>query len=171
AAAERLARAGAEVSETRLPVPMDRLLGVHFFLQNGEGSTVHADLHAQYADFYRPTPRASIEVGLLVPAALYVRALRARRRLTGPMLDLLGSFDGIIAPTAANVAPDPSTTGDPSFQSIWTLFGVPNVSIPTGLSTDRLPYGLQIVGRPFEERALLSTAAWCESIFGHLPVP
>ena len=38
------------------------------------------------------------------------------------------------------------------------LAGLPAVSVPCGFSTDRLPVGLQLTGRPFDESTLLRTA-------------
>jgi aspartyl-tRNA(Asn)/glutamyl-tRNA(Gln) amidotransferase subunit A len=171
-AAEKLARAGAEVREVRLPVSMDLLLAVHFLIIMPEGAAVHAEQHARLAEHYRPNLRASIETGQLLPAAAYVQALRLRRRLRPQMAALVGSVDGIIAPTVRNLPPPAeSGTGDPSFQAIWTLFGFPNVSLPNGLSAERLPHAIQVVGQPFGERALLRVAAWCESVLGTLPSP
>ena len=36
--------------------------------------------------------------------------------------------------------------------------GCPAVSVPCELSGEGLPIGLQLIGRPFEERALLASA-------------
>lgn len=172
AAAEKLAQAGAEVREVRLPVSMDLLLAVHFLIITPEGAAVHAEQHAHFAEHYRPNLRASIEVGQLIPAAVYVQATRLRRRLRSLMTELVGSVDGVIGPTVRNLPPPAeSGTGDPSFQAIWTLFGFPNVSLPSGLSPERLPHAIQIIGQPFGERRLLRVAAWCEGVLGTLPSP
>ena len=74
----------------------------------------------------------------------------------------LDDFDAAITPPAAGEAPSPETTGDPSFCTIWTLLGVPAVTIPTGLGSHGLPMGLQIVGNQGESNHLLATAMWCE---------
>jgi aspartyl-tRNA(Asn)/glutamyl-tRNA(Gln) amidotransferase subunit A len=171
AAAERLVDAGAEVREVHLPVSMDQILAVHFLHQMTEVAAVHAEQYATLAEHYTPGLRSNIEVGQLLPGAAYVQATRLRRRFRGPMLELAESVDGLVAPTARNLPPDRSSTGDPSFQSVWTLFGLPNMSLPTGLSPERLPHAIQIVGRPFEERRLLQVAAWCEARFDPLPSP
>ncbi|MGH8772243.1 MAG: amidase family protein, partial [Burkholderiales bacterium] len=77
--------------------------------------------------------------------------------------DFLQRFDAIITPPAAGEAPEGlQATGDPAFCTIWTLCGVPALTIPTGLGVRGLPLGLQIVGRFSCDDALLATAAWCE---------
>ena len=38
------------------------------------------------------------------------------------------------------------------------LAGLPGISVPCGFSRDRLPIGLQLIGRAFDERTVLSVA-------------
>lgn len=169
--AERLAKAGAEVREVRLPAPMDALLALFVLISFTEGATVHAEQHAALAEHYAPGSRGNVEVGQLLPAAAYVHALRLRRRLRAQMDDLLSPVDALLCPTANNLPPDPSTTGNYSFQTIWTLFGYPSLTLPSGLSAERLPLALQVVGRLFDDRSVLRVGAWCEAVFGPLPAP
>ncbi|MBI4504476.1 MAG: amidase [Chloroflexi bacterium] len=171
AAIEKLAAAGAEVTEVRLPVSMDLLLAIHYIVISSEGAAVHAEQVVRLAEHYGPTVRAYIEAGHLLPAALYMHAMRLRRRYRAQLIELVERFDALVGPTVANLPPDPSTTGDASFQSIWTLFGFPNISLPTALSPEGLPHALQLIGCHFGERALLRNAAWSERVFGALPAP
>jgi len=69
----------------------------------------------------------------------------------------------MVTPPAAGEAPASlETTGDPSFCTIWTLLGVPAITIPTGLGSHAMPLGLQIIGNQGESNHLLATAMWCE---------
>jgi Asp-tRNA(Asn)/Glu-tRNA(Gln) amidotransferase A subunit family amidase len=80
-------------------------------------------------------------------------------------------LDCLVMPTAANVAPEPSTTGDTRFQALWSLVGLPALSLPSGLSAERLPFALQLVAAPWQETALLRAGRWCELQFAPLPAP
>ena len=80
--------------------------------------------------------------------------------------NILGTYDVLICPTAISGAPSPETTGDPSFQAIWTMSGAPTINLPYGLDDAGLPIGAQIIGRKFSERKLLSVAHWMENIIG-----
>jgi aspartyl-tRNA(Asn)/glutamyl-tRNA(Gln) amidotransferase subunit A len=42
------------------------------------------------------------------------------------------------------------------------LAGLPGISIPCGLTRERLPVGLQVIGRPFDEETVLRLAAALE---------
>src|SRR5262249_20113931 len=68
----------------------------------------------------------------------------------------------LITPATVGTAPDPSTTGDPAFNSPWTFTRLPTVSFPVGLAADGLPVAIQVVGRKLADQSLLQTAAWCE---------
>jgi Asp-tRNA(Asn)/Glu-tRNA(Gln) amidotransferase A subunit family amidase len=46
------------------------------------------------------------------------------------------------------------------------VFGLPSVVVPAGRSTEGLPIGVQIIGRPFEERAVLAAAGIIEETLG-----
>ena len=46
------------------------------------------------------------------------------------------------------------------------LAGLPGVSVPAGLSSEGLPLGLQLIGRPWEEGEMLNMASVLESSAG-----
>jgi aspartyl-tRNA(Asn)/glutamyl-tRNA(Gln) amidotransferase subunit A len=167
----RLLRAGAAVQFVRLPEPFERLLAVHQIILQVETAAVHARLHAERAADYPPRLRATVEVGQLIPGEAYLRAQRLRARLRAGLRALFERADCLAMPTASNVAPDPSTTGDVRFQAIWSLLGLPALSLPSGLSAERLPFGLQLVAAPWAESTLLAAARWCEQQLGPLPAP
>ena len=77
----------------------------------------------------------------------------------------------LLTPTTPAPAPEGMATGDPRFQVPWSLSGLPSITVPCGLTTSGLPLGIQLVGGPFTEAALLATAAWCEDILGPAPAP
>ena len=45
-----------------------------------------------------------------------------------------------------------------SYSQAFNVFGLPSVVVPAGRSTEGLPIGVQIVGRPFEEMRVLAAA-------------
>lgn len=53
-----------------------------------------------------------------------------------------------------------------SYSQAFNVFNLPSVSVPAGVSTEGLPIGVQIVGRPFAEEAVLVAAAIVENALG-----
>lgn len=169
--AQSLRDEGAAVVELRLPVELPLILAVHHVIMQVEAATVHAKSLATHSGSYGPRLRSYVEIGQLIPGTAYVHARRLRQHLRKKVEALLEGFDCLLLPTASNVAPDPETTGDRSFQAPWSLFGFPSISLPTGLGDERLPFAAQLVAAPFCEDSLLQAAAWCESVIGPLPSP
>lgn len=79
-------------------------------------------------------------------------------------LDLLfGGTDFLITPAAPGEAPlGLERTGPATYNIRWTLLGLPSVTIPAGFGPAGMPVGLQLVGRPGEDAALLRQAAAVE---------
>jgi amidase len=53
-----------------------------------------------------------------------------------------------------------------SYSQTFNVLGLPSVAVPAGRTANGLPIGVQVVGRPFEERTVLSAAAIIESALG-----
>ena len=141
-----------------------------------EAAAIHAEQFNLDPDSYLPTTRSTVEVGQLIPASVYVHARRLKRRLRAEMLEIFADADCLIAPTSSDQAPrlgnrSALPLGDPSFQSVWTCFGLPNLTFPTTLGKERLPHAIQLIGRPSTDFALLRVGSWCEKAFDQLPSP
>jgi Asp-tRNA(Asn)/Glu-tRNA(Gln) amidotransferase A subunit family amidase len=53
----------------------------------------------------------------------------------------------------------------------WNLLGMPAMVIPFGMAEDGLPIGVQIVGRPWDEEAVLDIAVRLEQARGVWTLP
>jgi aspartyl-tRNA(Asn)/glutamyl-tRNA(Gln) amidotransferase subunit A len=169
--AARFEAAGAEVQELRLPERLPVLLAIRAVIGLIEAANLHARTLQQHPEGYAPKMQAQVEVGQLVPGAAYIQAQRLRRRFRPQIERLLAGVDCLLMPTVAAVAPDTSTTGDSAFQGVWSLFGSPSITLPSGLSSERLPLAIQLVAPDFQEEQLLRASAWCEAVLGPMPSP
>ena len=106
--------------------------------------------------------RALMEKGREVRAVDYQRALRRIPRLVESFDELfMERYDAILTPAALGTAPKGlGATGDPVFCSLWTLLGMPAVSLPLMQGANGLPLGVQLVGRRNFDARLLRTARW-----------
>lgn len=103
--------------------------------------------------------------------AYYGQAMRVRRLIREKTLETLQGRDFILMPTGPTTAFRKAEIKDPVamyLQDIFTvqanLAGVPAISIPTGHHSNGLPFGLQLMGRPFHDEQLLH---WAQHLFAH----
>ena len=171
-AVAKLIEAGASVEEVRIPIDMHAGREAHGIVQNAEAADSHEADFAAHADDYMPSTRGVIEDGMAVPATRYIQAQALRRDLRHELLKAVEPYDAILTPATLAPAPDTTTTGNPACQWVWTTVGFPAISIPSGLSEDGLPLGIQLASAPLDEATLLSTAHWCEQVLDvHLVPP
>ncbi len=105
--------------------------------------------------------REQIEGGQRVTAVDYLRARDRARTLYEGLELTLEEYDAVVTPAAHGAAPAGlDTTGSPAFCTIWTLFGVPAISLPLLRAEDGLPIGVQLVGKRGDDARRLRTARW-----------
>ena len=51
------------------------------------------------------------------------------------------------------------------------LAGLPGISVPAGLSSEGLPFGLQLIGKAFDEQTMLKAAHFMEEAAGFDALP
>jgi amidase len=113
-----------------------------------------------------PGLRRLLEWGDKVTGADYRAAQRRAAAARGAVDGLLaeGGFDALLSPAAPDEAPGLETTGDPVFCRVWTLLGVPALTLPAGRGAAGLPVGVQLIGARWTDRALLDVARTIEAV-------
>jgi Asp-tRNA(Asn)/Glu-tRNA(Gln) amidotransferase A subunit family amidase len=104
-----------------------------------------------------------LDAGMTIGAGEYeaalARAANARRALDA----FFGPCDAILVPAAPGEAPSGlGNTGNPIFNRMWTLLGVPCVTLPARWAENGLPTGIQLVGRSRDDARLMGCAAFLE---------
>jgi Asp-tRNA(Asn)/Glu-tRNA(Gln) amidotransferase A subunit family amidase len=104
---------------------------------------------------------AMIERGQSVTAVEWHQAVSTARTLRRSLEPWFDHYDAILTPAATGEAPvGLQHTGSPTFCTIWSLLGLPALSLPFLQGPAGLPLGVQLVGRRGEDARLLKAAAW-----------
>jgi aspartyl-tRNA(Asn)/glutamyl-tRNA(Gln) amidotransferase subunit A len=137
-----------------------------------------SDLLTEYA-------RECFEHGAAVTGADYAGALGNMDRLKAQFADLFDGVDLLLSPTMAvpplEVGQRLTSIAGSEVHPFWgylpftfpiNLIGHPAASVPCGFSSDGLPIGLHIVGRPGDEETVIAASAAFERArpwIGHRP--
>jgi Asp-tRNA(Asn)/Glu-tRNA(Gln) amidotransferase A subunit family amidase len=120
--------------------------------------------HERGADRLAPETGAAIEEGRAITAADYLAALDWRETLYAGLAELFTRYDAILTPSAPGEAPPGlGSTGSAAFNTLWSLTGVPAVTLPLLTGARGLPVGVQLVGPRGDDGRLLRTARWLVS--------
>jgi Asp-tRNA(Asn)/Glu-tRNA(Gln) amidotransferase A subunit family amidase len=91
---------------------------------------------------------------------------QARRRAAAARAGLdafFGPCDAVLVPAAPGEAPvGLGNTGNPIFNRMWTLLGVPCAALPAGWADNGLPTAVQLIGRVLGDTGLMACAAFLE---------
>ncbi len=97
---------------------------------------------------------------------LFLRAQKARRLIVNRTNEILAQFDAILVPAAPSVAPKFSDSSDrlsnnyliaDNILVLGNFAGLPSITLPMGLK-DNMPFGINVMGRAFEENNVLNIA-------------
>jgi aspartyl-tRNA(Asn)/glutamyl-tRNA(Gln) amidotransferase subunit A len=173
-----LETAGATIREVELPLART-YMPVEYGIFIAEASAYHQDTLRAKADLYEPDVRALLEVGELLYATDYIRALRVRELIKQGWRALYetAGLTAVVAPTLGAVAvraDDPTVrwpdgTEESAIDAYVTtsapgnLTGLPALSVPCGFDRQGLPIGLQVIGRPFDEPGVLQIGSVFEA--------
>jgi Asp-tRNA(Asn)/Glu-tRNA(Gln) amidotransferase A subunit family amidase len=102
-----------------------------------------------------------IERGQKVLAVDYNEAI-ARAELMNRLLgEVFRKYDAIVTPATTGEAPvGLDSTGSPVFCTLWTLCGVPAITLPLMNGPAGLPLGVQLAGPRGDDARLLRTGRW-----------
>ncbi len=126
---------------------------------------------------------ALLDQGRFIAGTDYVNGQRLRGIFQQQFRSLFERMDFLFTPTvpigapkigqktvAINGAEEDTRLASTRFVRAINLLGLPAMSIPCGRTAEGLPAGLQMVGRPFEEKRLLELGAAIEAVVGLVPV-
>jgi aspartyl-tRNA(Asn)/glutamyl-tRNA(Gln) amidotransferase subunit A len=148
-------------------------------LSFAEAAAYHAATLETMADRYTAPVRLRLEMARTVMAEDYVRALNGRAELTREVDSVLDGCDVLALPTLPIPAPPIGAVSMPVGSSsqpvralmlrltqLFNLTGHPAISLPCGFTSEKLPIGIQLVGRRTQTEPLLEVALLVERDLG-----
>jgi hypothetical protein len=79
------------------------------------------------------------------------------------------SIDVILTPAAPGGAVELGATGDPCFNRLASMLGLPAITLPFALDPNGLPLRLQFIGRKHQDDTLLATALHVQKLIAFVP--
>lgn len=152
---------GDTVQEVELEGLFDDIVSTHRTIMHANVAANLGDIAEQAPDKMRSETHGRVEAGKTIPAEDYIRALGLAEAQANALDGLFDHYDAILAPAAAGEAPvGLEKTGNPIFNGLWTLMGVPAVSVPVLAGANGMPIGVQAIGRRGGDAQVLRTAKW-----------
>jgi len=156
-------RAGASVRALALPDIVAQAWRIQPTVQEFEAHQALAWEYLTHYDAMPPLLRAKLdETAGILPAA-YDEARGIARRARGALADIFKDIDVLLTFSAPGAPPKGlASTGDPRFNRLWTLMGVPCVSVPACVADGGLPVGVQVIARFGDDAGALAAARFVE---------
>ena len=169
-----LGELGASVEEVSIPITRDAGV-ISSVLLAVQPTSNHADRIKERPHEFGHDNRVRFLMGSIVPAQAYYKAEKLRSLLRQQVRQVLERYDVLVLPTLANCAPrirddqviaskEMASRREYLIRRAFNLASLPAISVPCGLSSQGLPIGLQIGGRPLGEETMLKVAHAYEQV-------
>ena len=162
-----LEKKGGAVCEVTLP-EMKETRTVSLTIQMPEALSFHMPWLEDRGDEYSPDFRAGLALGQHILAEHYVKCRRMISFYRERVDEAFNNVDFILTPTTPIISPklgsksittdgltEPVGNAMTRFTSFFNMTGHPALSLPSGLHSEGLPIGVQLIGPHFNELQLL----------------
>jgi len=169
AALDKLRKVGITVQMVRPPKSMEESFATNGFLMSGEGWRVWRERIERHGAVMDPWIVRRFEAGREISDDRLIQVHAQRAEDQAQFHDWISAYDGLATPTCPIPAP-PLDTVDETVSPLSRLtraanyLDLPGISVPSGLTREGLPAGLQIVGRPRDEAMVVALAAAFEKV-------
>ncbi len=186
-AGEILEGLGAEIEE--VSIPLAPIAGVASRIISAvERSSLHPEWLRENSEDFHHNTRVAFTTGELVPSQVYYKAQKIRTLVRMQALDALDKYDVLAMPGASEPATvmnlEPGIRSkesaiqaltEASYRGFFSLVSGPAMSVGCGFTKEgdtRLPLGMQIAGKPFDEATVMNVAfAYQQNTNWHLERP
>ncbi len=156
-------RAGASVRALKLPDVVAEAWRIHPTVQDFEAQLAFAWEYRENYDAMPPLLRGRLDESKGTTAAEYDAGRRIADEARAALSGVFNEVDMLLTLSAPGAAPKGlDSTGDPRFNRLWTLMGVPCVNVPAHVADGGLPVGVQVIARFGDDAGALAAARFVE---------
>lgn len=169
---ERLSSCGMTITLDVDVDGTDKIFETWRAIRLSEAAAIHSDWIMSRRQEYGEDVLTMLEQGLEVKAVKYLNALHKwRQQIHDAFMKTIYEYDALLVPTTTIPAPflDQKQVNIEGknievyfslsrLTSVFNVAGLPALNIPAGLVDSKLPVGVQLVGRPFDEARILKIA-------------
>jgi Asp-tRNA(Asn)/Glu-tRNA(Gln) amidotransferase A subunit family amidase len=158
---ELLEALGSHVERIPAPQSFSALPKVHKIIYDYEIYRCLTTEREHHHDKLSTTAQAAMEHAKQWTETQYLEALDIRQAANEWFDKFFHDYDAIVTPSATGEAPAiEQGTGDPICCTLWTLCGLPSLTMPLLNGSNNLPIGVQLVGARNHDDRLFRTARW-----------
>jgi aspartyl-tRNA(Asn)/glutamyl-tRNA(Gln) amidotransferase subunit A len=152
--------------------------GIHFGYRSPNATELESTYVKSRSEGFGREVKRRIMLGTYVLSegyydAYYTKAQKVRRLVRDKTNAILDEYDFIISPTSPHTAFDLNAQKDDQIkmylEDIFTvqanLAGIPAISLPIGKNQQNMPFGIQLMGKSFDEEHLLAFSAYLMNKF------
>jgi Asp-tRNA(Asn)/Glu-tRNA(Gln) amidotransferase A subunit family amidase len=162
-AARAAERAGASVRALAMPDVVAEAWRIHPDVQDFEAHQALAWEYRENYDAMPPLLRGRLDESKDTTVAAYDSAVKVASRARPALSAVFDEVDVLLTLSAPGAPPKGlGSTGDPRYNRLWTLMGVPCVNVPALAVDGGLPVGVQIIARFGADAQALAVARFVE---------
>ncbi|MBR0696002.1 amidase [Bradyrhizobium lablabi] len=162
-AARAAKQAGSSVRELAMPEIVAEAWRIHPIVQEFEAHQSFAWEYRQNYDAMPPLLRGRLDESKGFTPFDYDAAIDVAARARQALGAVFDEVDVLLTLSAAGAAPKGlSSTGDPRYNRLWTLMGVPCVNVPAHIAEGGLPVGVTVIARFGGDAQALTAAGFIE---------
>ncbi|MEP2027153.1 MAG: amidase [Paracoccaceae bacterium] len=156
---------GARVERFPAAPQLVGLTDIHKTIYDYEIACNMADIEPRNGDQFSSEMHEAMARGRAISEEQYQEAVEIKTSADAFFANHFNDFDAVMAPSATGEALPLSAgnTGDAVYCTIWTLAGLPCLTLPVLVGENGLPIGIQLIGALEEDDRLLRTAAWVQN--------
>jgi aspartyl-tRNA(Asn)/glutamyl-tRNA(Gln) amidotransferase subunit A len=170
AALKTLAEAGCVIEDLDIP-ELSYAAMTSMITSAAESAGINRRWFRERHQDFVPHVARGLAVGMTITASEYLTVQRARHRIRQALRQAYEKIDLIVSPTTPRVAPPISEgvkgNGDDTRHASYnhsnllrfpSMLGLPGCSVPCGMSPDKMPMGMQLIGAWFADQTVLNAA-------------